>query len=267
MLKLSLITINLNNSDGLKKTIESVESQTFRNFEFIIIDGGSIDGSVDVIRKYSDKINYWISEKDEGIYNAMNKGIKQATGEYCLFLNSGDYLVDVKVLNKVFLKNYLEDILYGNIIIIKGGINLGEKTLPSILTLDFLFNHNIWHPSSLIKRQVFNVVGIYNENYKIASDYDFFFHAIAIEKVTTIYLSFPITVYDMDGISSNPENLNLIEKERATIHAAYLKQSEIEFLFNLKKFKNRAISKWMVNKPKWTMFFNWLLNIYRKIRD
>jgi len=84
-MKLSIITVNLNNAAGLQKTIESVITQTFTDYEYIIIDGGSTDGSVDVIKQHADKITYWVSEPDKGIYNAMNKGILQAKGEYCLF--------------------------------------------------------------------------------------------------------------------------------------------------------------------------------------
>ena len=83
-MKLSVITINYNNRDGLKKTIESVVNQTYKDFEYIIIDGGSTDGSVEVLKEYSDKIDYWVSEPDKGIYNAMNKGIDIAKGEYVM---------------------------------------------------------------------------------------------------------------------------------------------------------------------------------------
>ena len=100
-MKYSIITINYNNRDGLEKTIQSVINQTCQDFEFIIIDGGSTDGSVDIIKKYNDRINYWVSEPDKGIYNAMNKGILQAHGEYLNFMNSGDCFFDNEVLNKV----------------------------------------------------------------------------------------------------------------------------------------------------------------------
>jgi glycosyltransferase involved in cell wall biosynthesis len=102
--KLSIITINYNNSIGLKKTIESVVSQSCSEFEFIVIDGGSQDVSKEIIELHQSKINYWVSEKDKGIYHAMNKGIRASSGEYILFLNSGDVLLDdVEILNKVVL--------------------------------------------------------------------------------------------------------------------------------------------------------------------
>ena len=93
MKKISIITINYNNCEGLRRTIESVVNQTCRDFEYIIIDGGSTDGSVDVIKRYADNIDYWVSEPDKGIYNAMNKGIRMATGDYVQILNSGDMFV------------------------------------------------------------------------------------------------------------------------------------------------------------------------------
>ena len=102
-MKLSIITINLNNASGLEKTIQSVINQTYKDFEFIVIDGASTDGSVEVIKKYSSGINYWVSESDTGIYNAMNKGIRKAQGEYCLFLNSADYLFSPNLISAVYL--------------------------------------------------------------------------------------------------------------------------------------------------------------------
>ena len=116
MPKLSVITINFNNAIGLEKTIKSVIEQKFTDFEFVIIDGDSSDGSKEIIKKYSNKISYWVSEKDKGIYNAQNKGIERAIGEYCLFLNSGDYLVDTTVFQTVFSEKRTQDIIYGDMI-------------------------------------------------------------------------------------------------------------------------------------------------------
>jgi len=115
-MKLSIITVNLNNKSGLQKTIDSVISQTYKDFEWIIIDGGSTDGSKELIEQYSQYITYWISEPDKGIYNAMNKGIVQAKGEYLQFLNSGDALYDKYVLDKILkATNITSDIITGSI--------------------------------------------------------------------------------------------------------------------------------------------------------
>ena len=172
--QLSIITINLNNRDGLKNTINSVINQTFGNFEYIVIDGGSTDGSADVIERYSNKISYRISEKDSGIYNAMNKGIKKATGEYCLFLNSGDTLFDRTTIEIVFARNRDEDILYGNLIFDYLNGKQHVRKMPRSLNFKHMMRDTLWHPVSFIKRDLFNQLGLYNENFKIASDYDFF---------------------------------------------------------------------------------------------
>ena len=100
--KLSIITVNRNNAGGLKKTIDSVTAQTYTGFEFIIIDGASEDDSPRIIREHAGRLSYWISEPDNGTYDAMNKGIRAATGEYCLFLNSGDFLIHPGVLEEIF---------------------------------------------------------------------------------------------------------------------------------------------------------------------
>src|SRR5476651_1326552 len=114
-MKLSIITINFNNAVGLKKTIESLIKQQYREFQFIIIDGGSVDSSVDIIKEYADVIDYWVSEPDTGIYQAMNKGIREANGKYLMFLNSGDYLFENTTLQKMAPILCGEDIVYGNL--------------------------------------------------------------------------------------------------------------------------------------------------------
>ena len=112
-MKYSIITVNYNNKEGLRKTIESVIHQTFRDFEFIVIDGGSIDGSVDVLKEYDSQIDFWVSEPDGGIYQGMNKGIKKATGEYLNFMNSGDCFYSSDVLEKVTGYQYDTDFIVG----------------------------------------------------------------------------------------------------------------------------------------------------------
>ena len=164
MPKLSIITINYNNAGGLEKTIQSVVSQTFTDYEYIVIDGSSNDGSVDCIKRYSDKISYSVSEKDKGIYNAQNKGIMAAKGMYCLFLNSGDYLFNEKVLEEVFSHKHNEDIIYGDMMIDDGSAELIYGKHPSDITFEFLIYTTLWHPVSFIKRELFNRFGLYNED-------------------------------------------------------------------------------------------------------
>ena len=202
-MKLSVITINLNNKDGLEKTIESVVSQNYTNFEYIVIDGNSFDGSVDVINQYKDKIDHWTSEPDTGIYNAMNKGIRLAKGEYCLFLNSGDGLLHPSVLSDLFQLNFDEDIVYGNVIKIfqsEKKLNKGIGKLE--IGLYDLIVDRINHQACLIKSELFTKFGLYSEKYKIASDWKFFIDSIIIGNATVRYIDKNISFFDVEGISS-----------------------------------------------------------------
>jgi len=208
-LKLSIITINLNNASGLEKTIQSVINQTFTDFEYIVIDGNSTDGSVDIINIHSSKINYWVSEPDIGIYNAMNKGIRKAQGEYCLFLNSGDTLVDKNILEKVFNENLHEDIIYGNMYYNRDN---GEKTLwicPDKLTFRTFLQSTLCHPASFIKKQLFFEISLYDETLKIISDWVFFIIAIVIHNKSYIHLPYCISNFEGGGISENTNKCDM----------------------------------------------------------
>ncbi len=178
-MKLSIITINLNNRAGLLKTIESVVSQTFTNFEYIIIDGGSTDGSVELIKEHADKITYWVSEPDKGIYNAMNKGILKATGEYLQFLNSGDWLFSNEILEHIFNATHIGDVLYGNYINVLGNNRFEEIIVPRKITLSYFYSGGIInHQSTFFKRYLFQRGHIYDETYKIISDWKYYFSLI-----------------------------------------------------------------------------------------
>ena len=209
---LSIITINYNNRDGLRKTIESVVRQTFLDFEYIIIDGGSSDGSVEVIKEYANKINYWVSEKDKGIYNAMNKGALVAHGEYTLFLNSGDAFIDGDVLNKVFENDLYADIVCGNLFYYNGG----SWVAPEQVTMEYFILGSLPHPSSLIRRSLFDVHQ-YDERYKIAGDWEFFMYHLIVGNVTYQHIDVCIALFDTTGISSttNKDQYDVELKQKA----------------------------------------------------
>ncbi len=213
MRKISIITVNLNNSDGLLKTIKSVVEQKCSDYEYIVIDGGSTDQSVQVIKQYKDKIQYWVSEPDKGIYNAMNKGIKIAKGEYCYFLNSGDTFNDANILSFVNSNLGENDIVYGNLKFID---NLSERISiqPEKLELDRFYQGTLYHPATFIKKELFNQYGKYNEDYKIAGDYEFFLRIFLKGKIVTKYIDYTIAAFDINGISSSPENLTIVNNER-----------------------------------------------------
>ena len=168
-MKFSIITINYNNCEGLRRTIESVVNQTCRDFEYIIIDGGSTDGSVDVIKQYANQIDYWVSEQDKGIYNAMNKGVVVSKGEYCLFMNSGDCLYNDSVICDVLSQGLDADVVAGSVVYIDGEINESPKNI----TFDtFYFGGWVNHEASFIKKEIM-IRFPYDENYRIVSDWKF----------------------------------------------------------------------------------------------
>lgn len=219
MKNLSIITINLNNSDGLKKTIESVISQAFRDYEYIVIDGGSTDGSTDIIIQYTDKISWSVSDPDTGIYNAMNKGILRAKGEYCLFLNSGDWLADDKVLERVFSVPLEADIISGDIAFydsVKRSVKWFVPS-PEALTANTLFNGTLPHQATFIKRELFDKYGLYDETLKIASDWLFFVETLLEYNVSYKHYNGLVAYFNMDGISCRPETNNLPLKEKLAI--------------------------------------------------
>lgn len=175
MIEFSIITINLNNAQGLKKTVESVISQDFRNYEYIVVDGASTDDSIESIIEYRSHIDHLVSEPDNGIYHAMNKGIGMANGRYCLFLNSGDWLADEQVLSRVFEPCQDADIISGDSAYYDTATQTIRWLIPSPdgLTAATLFNGTLPHQSTFIKRELFNRYGLYNEDLKIASDWLF----------------------------------------------------------------------------------------------
>lgn len=220
--QLSIITINLNNANGLEKTIKSVVSQSFKNFEYIIIDGGSTDSSVDIIKRYGVQINYWESKVDTGIYNAMNKGIKLSAGEYCLFLNSGDCLTSNSILKLIFEKESA-DIIVGNINVCDPYNNqvLYTKFSPTRLTAKNIILESLPHPASFIRRQLFETVGLYNEELKISSDWEFFLKAFLINGASYQHLDLVVANFYNDGISSGIQNQELIKIEHNKILNQY----------------------------------------------
>lgn len=210
MKKFSIITINLNNREGLKKTIESIVNQTCKDFEYIVIDGGSTDGSVDIIIAYSAKIDYWVSEPDKGIYNAMNKGILKATGEYCNFMNSGDCFHQKDVLEKVY-SECQEDIVVGKMMI-------GDNPFPfgypfQDISMVHFIRSSILHQASFIRRSLlFN--NLYDEHYSIVSDWKFFIEVLIFQNHSFKNINIIIADFDDSGISNSHYSINKYERNK-----------------------------------------------------
>jgi glycosyltransferase involved in cell wall biosynthesis len=268
---LSIITINFNNNDGLEKTINSVINQSFIEYELIIIDGGSSDGSSKLLTKYSDKIAYAISEPDDGIYYAQNKGIAVAKGEYCLFLNSGDYLKENDVLQKVFCVTRSEELLACNMEF-DYDRKLISKEQPVNLNFFYMMDTSLFHPATFIKRNLFEKYGLYNTDYTIAADYDFFLKCTMVQNVTYKQMPIILSVFDTNGISSNIAHIEKHKHERLKIQKSYFSDQivyaalEHNELLNSNSFKLLNILKGNRLLYKASKFvINNLIKIKRKV--
>ena len=213
---ITIVTINLNNKEGLKRTIESVVNQTFFDkVEYVIIDGGSTDGSVDVIKEYDDKIAYWCSEPDGGIFPAMNKSIEHINGDYVLYLNSGDILNKNNVIERVY-GELDKDIVYGNEYKVNNRRTLA--TYPDKLTENFFKKSALPHQSTFIRTELLKQRG-YSEKWKVLGDWSWLRERIMVDKVSYKHLNFPISDYDLNGFSTINQKLFFAERDK------YYKQS------------------------------------------
>lgn len=209
-MKFSIITINYNNKDGLEMTINSVLGQSFQDFEYIIIDGGSTDGSVEVIKKYASQIDYWVSEPDKGLYNAMNKGIRKATGNYLNFMNSGDTFHSASALETIAELHSDDDIIIGGYY--ESGKGISHTIPPQDVTLLTLLKYTINHQATFIKKSLFDK-RLYDESYHIMADAKFNFQSIILDNCSVKITKDIIADYDTNGISSNYE-LYKAERQR-----------------------------------------------------
>ena len=211
-MKFSIITINYNNREGLRSTIDSVVRQTSDDYEFIVIDGGSTDGSVEVVNNYKDRINYWVSEPDKGIYHAMNKGVAQAHGDYCIFMNSGDCFYDQTVLERVKAANPSEDIVVGKVVIDDQN-HLISPPPKGEFTMYHLYSGSIPHQGSFIRTELLRKHP-YDEELKISSDWKFFVQALIFDNSTIRYIDDFVARYDTTGVGLSHPELMKSEKVR-----------------------------------------------------
>lgn len=253
-MKLSLITINYNNLNGLEKTLKSVFSQKFLDYEYIIVDGGSNDGSRELIEKYKSRFAYSVSEKDAGIFNAMNKGILKSTGEYLLFLNSGDYLVSEDVLGEVFLTDNDADIICGKCRISDKGKIVGYFSPPVIHTFQTYYKTTIAHQATFIKRELFLNYGLYNEKLSIKADWEFWIRTIIKNNSIVKNVNVIVSDYNLEGISSSEDN-ELVSVTEMQEVMSFLPDRVLADYENWRIFsKDLILYEWLSNKPilkKW----------------
>jgi glycosyltransferase involved in cell wall biosynthesis len=197
---ISIITASYNAKENIERTILSVISQTYKPMELLVIDGGSTDGTVEVIRKYEKEISYWCSKRDSGIYDAMNKGIKQARGDWIIFMNSGDLFADHKVLEEMESKlDRRKWIVYGDAYLESNGKRTAQIQKNRHLDLSrSIIHQSIFYQNSFLKNNLFDT------RYKIMADYDHILSVSAKQPSLIVYVPYFICIYDKTGISSQP---------------------------------------------------------------
>jgi len=274
MYNLSIITINRNNAEGLEKTIQSVSKQVYCDFEYIIVDGSSSDNSTAIIKKHEgtflDRIK-WISEPDAGIYNAMNKGISMASGEYVQFLNSGDCLASADVTEKMISaleQKGFPNILYGNMLKeLRSGQLMRDRCFAGqdISFLGF-YTGTLNHSPTYIKRNLFEKYGMYDETLKIVSDWKWYLQAIILGGEKPAYADIYVTLFDMNGISETNKELEKAERKQvlselipASILADYDQWAfQIEQIKRLKRYPWSYKIVWLIERclfklEKWSV--------------
>lgn len=220
-MKLSIVTINRNNAIGLKQTMRSVLSQTFKELEYIVVDGASTDGSVDVIKSLESEFNHlkWVSEPDTGVYNAMNKGIRMASGEYIQILNSADCLAAPEVTGQMLAaleKAGNPSIFYGNMVkCFPDGRTMADKSFAGQeITMLGMYTGTLNHDPAYIRRDLFKKYGYYDENLKIVADWKWYLQAIILGGEKPQYTDVNVTLFDMMGISETNKELDKAERKQ-----------------------------------------------------
>lgn len=223
---LSIITINFNNANGLLRTIQSVKNQTYEDYEFVVIDGNSTDGSSEVIKAKKELLSKVVVEPDRGIYDAMNKGIELSTGSFLLFLNSGDCLNGAEALAD-FIKapEFEGDIIYGDYKFDKGG-----KQFPNSLYDAYFVKTSLPHQSTLFKAEVFDQMGGYDLQFPMSADRAFYIKCYLSKKFRFKHIPQYLTLFDLSGISNDPDQRGskLAEDERMLRHCYGDKYDEMK---------------------------------------
>lgn len=253
-MRLSVVTINYNNKAGLRKTIDSVIAQTCKNFEWIVIDGGSTDGSKELIEQYQDYITYWCSELDRGIFNAMNKGVKQANGEYCLFLNSGDKLHAPQVLEKVIPLLTDSDFITGNECVVNSNYEeVRIRKNPAVFDNYHLLIGCLWHQSTFIRTSLLRERP-YVETFRIVGDWETTFFQLVLNHKTYKHVELLISDFVEGGISTD---LKYAREESKCMIDRYLSQREQDMIA-LAYFSKRGTEsdKRQISEIAYTAFAN-----------
>jgi len=220
--RIAIVTVCLNDRAGLERTLASVFAQTNTNYELIVVDGGSTDGSVELIQRNAERIHCWTSEKDAGIYDAQNKGWYTATAPVVLFLNAGDVLAAPDVLQQAAQALSTEiDILYGDAHLSDARGVHATKVHPARITSVWLMKEVVAHQSQFIRTSLLMKLEGYDKRFRIAADYAFFARAFWERNARMRKLDRVVSIFDRSGISSSPEQKANVARERKEIQRLY----------------------------------------------
>jgi glycosyltransferase involved in cell wall biosynthesis len=251
-LKISIITVSFNSAKTIKETIESILIQDYNNIEYIIIDGGSSDETIDIVKSYSEKISYFISEKDNGIYDAMNKGIKAATGDIIGILNSDDFYPNSFVLSNVArsFEKYNCDAVYGDLVYVKAKDTTQIKRYWQAGNYNTSKIKNGWmlpHPTFFVKKVMYDRYGLYNTDLKSAADYEMILKLLYKENISVQYIPMILVKMRMGG-ASNSTFLNRIRANKEDGLAWTKNQLNKPMFVRIKKPLQKVIQ--FFKKPK-----------------
>jgi len=250
-MEISILTVVLNRSNEIKDSLESLKRQTFKNIEHIIIDGGSTDGTLDILKEYVNSINKFktvlISEKDKGLYNALNKGIKLARGNIVGVLHAGDLFYDELVLeriNKEFEENPKLDVVYGDVLFFNAKGKIVRVSKPGKFSKEKILKYG-WHPihtAMFIKKDIYDKFGLYREDFDISSDYEYMIRILLKGNLKVKYLSKFLVKMKTGGKSGNAprklikklwEDYRIIKKYKLPFYTVLMKR-----FYKLKEFIN-----------------------------
>jgi len=214
----SIITVCWNEEAGIKKTCESIVTQSYKDYEWIVIDGASTDRTLEILKEYETNMTCLISASDKGIYDAMNKGLIKASGEYVVFINGGDALASHDVLEKVKLAPHV-DIIYGDMR--QDSPDGPVMIYPNEIIFSDLLTLMLPHQATYYRRELFKYHGHYDISYRIAADYEFNLRLLASGKISLHHIAKPLAIFDLSGISSSQKHRDLRKLENHQIRMKY----------------------------------------------
>ena len=237
MKKFSIITVCLNEAKSIRATCDSICKQSFRDFEWIVIDGASTDGTLEILYEYNNTIDLLFSGPDAGIYNAMNKGASKATGEYLIFMNGGDCFASSEAL-QLASQAHGDQMLYGDVYL--GNTSGDVETYPDVVESGYMLRKMIPHQATFYQRATFEAVGGYDESFKIAADYDLYIRLFEIERISHHHIPYPIAIFDLEGISNSKDFRQLRKLENHRIRKHYFKN----YRYSLKCLRQELRDAW-----------------------